>query len=101
MTLAAVKSGGLAPDDLLYGSLAYAGLQTVVQMLGERYVQGVKKALQDTQAATVEALLRDGVVSPLQALPLGQGGTQQAPLTETDLQHLTQCAHSLVQHWRE
>jgi hypothetical protein len=101
MTLAAVKSGGLAPDDLLYGSLAYAGLQTVVQMLGERYVQGVKKALQDTQAATVEALLRDDFVSPLLALPLGQDGTQQAPLTETDLQHLTQCAHSLAQHWRE
>jgi hypothetical protein len=101
MTLAAVKSGGLAPDDLLYGSLAYAGLQTVVQMLGERCVQGVKKALQDTQAATVEALLRDGFVSPLLALPLGQDGTQQAPLTETDLQHLTQCAHSLAQHWRE
>jgi GTP-binding protein EngB required for normal cell division len=100
VTLAAVKSGGLAPDDLLYGSLAYAGLQTVVQMLGEHYVHGVKKALQDTQAAAVEAVLRDGVVAPLLALPLGQNGTQLAPLQEADLQHLAQCAHSLALHWR-
>jgi hypothetical protein len=100
ITLAAVKSGGLAPDDLLYGSLAYAGLQTVVQMLGEHYVHSEKKALQDTQAAAVEAILRESVVAPLLALPLEQDGTQLAPLQEADLQHLAQCAHSLALHWR-
>jgi hypothetical protein len=100
VTLAAVKSGGLAPDDLLYGSLAYAGLQTVVQMLGEHYIHGVKKELQDTQAAAVEAALQDGFVAPLLALALEQEGTQQAPLAEVDLQHLTACAHSLALHWR-
>jgi hypothetical protein len=100
VTLAAVKSGGLAPDDLLYGSLAYAGLQTVVQMLGEHYVHSVKTALQDTQATAVEALLRDGFVAPLLALLLEQEGTQQAPLAEVDLQYLTECAHSLALHWK-
>jgi hypothetical protein len=100
MTLAAVKSGGLAPHDLLYGSLAYAGLQTVVQMLGEHYVHSVKTALQDTQVAAVEALLRDGFVAPLLALSLEQEGMQQAPLAEVDLQYLTECAHSLALHWK-
>jgi hypothetical protein len=100
MTLAAVKSGGLAPHDLLYGSLAYAGLQTVVQMLGEHYVHSMKTALQDTQAVAVEALLRDGFVAPLLALLLEQEGTQQAPLAEVDLQYLTECAHSLALRWK-
>jgi hypothetical protein len=69
-------------------------------MLGEHYIHGVKKELQDTQAAAVEAALQDGFVAPLLALALEQEGTQQTPLAEVDLQHLTACAHSLALHWR-
>jgi hypothetical protein len=100
-TLAAVKSGGLAPDDLLYGSLAYAGMQAVVELLGERYVHTVKQDLQDTQESAVAGLVRDTLVTPLIELATAPDTCGQVPLTQVELQHLEQQVHTLREHWRQ
>lgn len=100
-TLAAVKSGGLAPDDLLYGPLAYAGMQAVVELLGERYVHTVKQDLQDTQEAAIARLLQDTLVTPLIDLATAPETCGQTPLTQVELHHLEQQVHALKEHWRQ
>lgn len=100
VTVAAVKSGGLAPDDILYGSLAYAGLQAAMQIAGERYIHSVKQDLRETQATAMAQLLDEAIVAPLLRLPDGSSTEQQALLTAEALHNLEQFAHTLAHRWR-
>jgi hypothetical protein len=100
VTVAAVKSGGFTPDDLLFGSLAYAGLQAAVQIAGERYVHRVKQDLQETQATAMAQLLDETFVAPLLRLPDSSSAEQQALLSAEALHNLEQFARTLAHRWR-